>query len=65
MTDYRAIRNEIHDARLEQFAFVGELIATGVFTLWTGVTRAAKIINQKIDDLVRTPDEYSTGFPHF
>lgn len=63
MTDYRAIELHIRRARLEHSIFIGELIASGIFMLWTGAKRLARILAATLKSLVETPDEYSTALP--
>ena len=63
MTDYRLIDMYIQRARLERSRVVGELIASGIFELWTGAKRLATWTSEKIRYLVESPDEYSTALP--
>jgi hypothetical protein len=45
---------------------MGELIANGIFALWSGAKRLALYVSAKVKKLVETPDEYSTALPrHF
>lgn len=64
--DYRTIEIYIQRARLERSRVMGELIANGIFALWSGTTRLADYVSAKVKALVETPDEYSTALPpHF
>jgi len=66
MIDYRLIEKHIQKARLERSRVIGELIANGIFALWSGSKRFANSASAKIRMLVETPDEYSTALPrHF
>ncbi len=72
MNDFRLIENHIRAARLERSAFIGELIASGIFALWietkrlwTETKRLAAKASAKIDELVQSPDDHLTGLPHF
>ena len=66
MNDYRAIEMHIRKARLEQSRMIGELIASAIFAIWTGMKQLAKRASAVLNDLVKTPDEYSTVMPrHF
>lgn len=65
MNDYRSIEMHIKRARLEHSIFVAELIASGIFSLWSGAKRLAIATSAKLRELVETPDEYSTGLPRF
>jgi hypothetical protein len=63
MTDYRLIEIYIQRARLERSRVMGELIANGIFEIWTGAKRLANWTSGKIRFLVESPDEYSTALP--
>jgi len=63
MIDYRLIEVHIQRARLERSRVVGELIANGIFALWSGAKRLAIHTSAKLKALVETPDEYSTALP--
>jgi hypothetical protein len=66
MIDYRLIEGHIQRARLEHSRVVGELIANGIFAVWTGMKRLAHGASAKISALAESPDEYSTALPrHF
>jgi hypothetical protein len=66
MNDYRAIENQIRNARLEQSRDLGESIASVIFAAWTGTKHAAKVAIATIDSFVKAPDSYSTAMPrHF
>lgn len=66
MNDYRAIEMHIRNARLERSRVIGELIAGAIFAIWTGMKQLAKRASAVLNDLVKTPDEYSTAMPrHF
>ena len=65
MNDYRAIDKHIRQARLEHSAFMGELIASAIFSVWCGAKRLAIRIGATLKELVETPDQYSTGLPRF
>lgn len=41
VTDYGLIEQHIRRARLERNAFFGEVIAKGIFALWSGIKRLA------------------------
>ncbi|MEO8102787.1 MAG: hypothetical protein ABI790_09685 [Betaproteobacteria bacterium] len=64
VTDYRSIETHIKRARLERTVVLAELIATGIFALWSGATRLSATTLAAINALVVTPDEYSTALPH-
>lgn len=63
MTDYRLIEIYIQRARLERSRVLGELIANGIFEIWTGAKQLANWTSEKIRYLVESPDEYSTALP--
>ena len=65
MNDYRSIEMHNKRARLEHSVFVAELIASGIFSLWSGAKRLAIATSAKLRELVESPDEYSTGLPRF
>ena len=66
MNDYRAIENQIRNARLEQSRDLGESIANAIFAAWTGTKHAVTVAIGTIDSLVKAPDSYSTAMPrHF
>ncbi len=66
MNDYRAIENQIRNARLEHSRDLGEAIANGIYAVWIGIKKAASVAAATIDSLVKAPDSYSTAMPrHF
>ena len=63
MTDYRTIEWHIRRARLERSVVIGDIIASGIFALWSGAKRLAINAAANLKVLVETPDEYSTALP--
>ena len=63
MTDYRQIELHIRRARLERSMVLGNIIANGIFVLWTSARRLAARAAATIKSLVETPDEFSTALP--
>ncbi len=66
MNDFRAIENQIRNARLEHSRDLGESIANAIFAAWIGLKHVATVDAATIDSLVKAPDSYSTAMPrHF
>ena len=61
--DYSAIETHIRRARLQRSAAIGELIADGVVSTWTGLKHAAAWIARQAHLATQTPHDYTTSLP--
>lgn len=61
--DYTTIQAHIREARLEQSAMLGKLIADGLFSAWTGTRRAVARLAHLSRWISQPAREYTTAMP--
>ena len=66
MNEYRTIKLQIYHARLESLAFVGGLIGSGIFALWSRAKKLTTYALARVKARIESPDE-PKGLPpvHF